>query len=150
MDKHTTGLYNKFNVTRTDGTSEPGRKHHDCEYFVLDVTHDKHSHAALLAYADSCEAEFPFLARDLRIQAKLQTIGPSTFFGKTTKALLAALPPPAGATIACPICHVWTGYPVEVIDHITERHPPSFKSGFAAGLFVSVLIWVVVFTVRVP
>lgn len=89
MDKRTTGLYNKFQIRRTDGKSEPGQKHADCEYFVLDVTHDKHSHAALLAYADSCEAEFPLLARDIRIQAQLQTIGPSTFFGKTTPAIVA-------------------------------------------------------------
>lgn len=88
MTKQTMGLYNKFNVTRTDGSSEPGGKHERCEYFVLDVTHDKHSHAALLAYADSCESEFPLLARDLRIQAKLQTIGPSPFFGKTEKAIV--------------------------------------------------------------
>jgi len=73
-DKRTIGLYAKFNVTRTDGKSAPGEKHDGCEYFVLDVTHDKHAHAALKAYADSCEAEYPLLARDVRIQAKTQIL----------------------------------------------------------------------------
>ncbi len=66
MDKSAIGLYNKFNVTRTDGQSAPGRKHFCCDYFVLDVTHDPHAQAALKAYADSCEADYPLLAKDLR------------------------------------------------------------------------------------
>lgn len=60
------GLYEKFTVTRNDGSSEPGGKHHGCEYFVLDLTHDKHAAAALLAYANSCASEYPLLAADLR------------------------------------------------------------------------------------
>lgn len=66
MGDPTRGLYNKFEVRRVDGSSEPGGKHHRCEYFVLDLTHDKHAKAALLAYADSCELEYPLLAADLR------------------------------------------------------------------------------------
>lgn len=31
MDKRATGLYAKFRVERTDGTSEPGAKHDGCE-----------------------------------------------------------------------------------------------------------------------
>ena len=69
IDKRTTGLYHKFNVRRTDGTSEPGQKHDGCEYFVLDLTHDPHAAAALRAYADSCEADYPLLARHLRAKA---------------------------------------------------------------------------------
>ena len=34
------GLYDKFIVTRTDGTSEPGKKHDGCRYFVY--THYRH------------------------------------------------------------------------------------------------------------
>lgn len=60
------GLYRKFSVTRTDGSSEPGGKHHGCEYFVLDVTHDPHAHAALAAYAAAVEATHPALAADMR------------------------------------------------------------------------------------
>lgn len=60
------GLYGKFFVERTDGKSAPGQKHHDCDYFVLDITHDPYAKAALLAYADSCEAQYPLLAADLR------------------------------------------------------------------------------------
>jgi hypothetical protein len=59
------GLYHKFNVERADGSSEPGGKHHGCEYFVLDLTHDKHAPAALHAYARSCLREYPALADDL-------------------------------------------------------------------------------------
>ena len=60
------GLYQKFDVRRTDGGSEPGQKHHGCDYFVLDLTHDKHGRAALAAYANACEHEYPHLAADLR------------------------------------------------------------------------------------
>ena len=74
IDKRSTGLYAKFTVTRTDGKSAPGEKHDGCEYFVLDVTHDKHAHAALKAYADSCEGEYPLLARDVCIQAQTQIL----------------------------------------------------------------------------
>lgn len=66
MSEPTRGLYEKFNVSRTDGTSVPGGKHAGCRYFVLDVTHDPSAKPALLAYADSCEADYPLLAEDLR------------------------------------------------------------------------------------
>jgi hypothetical protein len=59
------GLYSRFNVTRTDGSSAPGGKHCGCVYFVLDLTHDKHAAAALRAYVESCAAEYPLLAADL-------------------------------------------------------------------------------------
>lgn len=65
MGDKTRGLYNKFEVTRTDGKSRKGQKHHGCEYFVLDLNHDLHALAALKAYAASCRAEYPLLARDL-------------------------------------------------------------------------------------
>lgn len=60
------GLYNKFNVTRTDGSSGPGGKHESCMYFVLDLAHDPHAMPALTAYANSCERDYPKLAWDLR------------------------------------------------------------------------------------
>lgn len=59
------GLFRKYIVTRTDGSDKPGGKHENCEYFVLDVGHDKHAPAALLAYAKSCKATHPELAADL-------------------------------------------------------------------------------------
>lgn len=65
------GIYQKFIVTRTDGKSAPGEKHADCEYFVLDIHHDKHAKAALLAYAKSCRSEYPLLAHDVRAMAIL-------------------------------------------------------------------------------
>ncbi len=60
------GIYDKFRIERTDGKSRPGRKHDGCTYFVLDITHDPFAVPALLAYADSCEAEYPELAADCR------------------------------------------------------------------------------------
>jgi hypothetical protein len=59
------GLYNKFNVTRTDGTSEIGQKHSNCRYFVLDLSHDPHAIKALHAYATSCAKTHPQLSQDL-------------------------------------------------------------------------------------
>lgn len=56
------GLYQKYEVRRTDGSD----KHKHCEYFVLDLNHDKHARKALKAYAKSCEKEYPHLAADLR------------------------------------------------------------------------------------
>ncbi len=65
MGDRSKGLYNKFTVIRADGQSEPGQKHAECEYFVLDITHDRHAIAALRAYAISCQDEYPMLAYDL-------------------------------------------------------------------------------------
>lgn len=65
MGDKTRGLFHKFNIERTDGTSGPGGKHDGCDYFVLDLTHDKHAPAAIRAYAGSCREEYPLLAADL-------------------------------------------------------------------------------------
>lgn len=67
MDKKSLGLYRKFNVSRTDGSSEPGEQHDGCEYFVLDMTHDPLAKPAILAYADACEKDgYVVLAQELR------------------------------------------------------------------------------------
>lgn len=60
------GLYRKYEINRTDGSSRPGGRHDGCAYFVLDLVHDQFSGPALLAYADACEKQFPQLAEDLR------------------------------------------------------------------------------------
>jgi hypothetical protein len=59
------GLYQKFNVSRTDGSDAPGGKHHGCSYFVLDITHDPFAINALAAYANACRDSLPLLAKDL-------------------------------------------------------------------------------------
>lgn len=69
MGDRTSGLYQKFNVSRTDGSSAAGEKHDGCEYFVLDVTHDPFAKAALLAYAEACKGEYPLLYHDVRAMA---------------------------------------------------------------------------------
>ena len=65
MGDPTRGVYEKFIVRRTDGKHRPGQKHDGCVYFVLDLDHDKHAIPALEAYAASCRAEYPDLARDI-------------------------------------------------------------------------------------
>jgi hypothetical protein len=71
LPKRSPGVYRKFKVTRTDGSGGRGGKHHGCEYFVLDVDHDPHAKAALIAYANACEATRPLLALDMRLRYKL-------------------------------------------------------------------------------
>lgn len=65
IPKYLQGLYDKFIVMRTDGSSGSGGKHEGCEYFVLDVTHDPFAKSALTAYVAACEANYPKLAADL-------------------------------------------------------------------------------------
>jgi hypothetical protein len=65
------GLFRKFVVRRTDGSDAPGGKHDGCDYFVLDVTHDKHAKAALAVYAASVEETHPQLAADMRNRYEL-------------------------------------------------------------------------------
>ena len=59
------GIYKKYIVTRADGKSDPGEKHHECSYFVIDLVHDKFAAPALFAYATACREEFPLLSKDL-------------------------------------------------------------------------------------
>ena len=60
------GLYGKFIINRTDGTDKEGSKHHNCAYFVLDLTHDPHAIPALEAYRKSClKDNYYALAEDL-------------------------------------------------------------------------------------
>lgn len=59
------GLYGKFRVHRTDGSTKPGGKHEHCFFFVLDVHHDPHARAALAAYANAVQHGYPQLSRDL-------------------------------------------------------------------------------------
>ena len=58
----TRGLYSKYLLFKAGGDMEPV---HD-PFFVLSYTTDPHARAALAAYADSCEADYPQLAADLR------------------------------------------------------------------------------------
>jgi hypothetical protein len=64
------GLYQKFWVRRTDGSSAEGSRHAKCDYLVLDFVHDKFAVAAALAYADACAQEHPELATDIRARAR--------------------------------------------------------------------------------
>ena len=66
MNDQQKGLYQKFNVERTDGSSASGGKHEHCEHFVLDLNHDKFAIPAIAAYVRACGDEFPRLAVDLQ------------------------------------------------------------------------------------
>ena len=73
MSKKQPGMCGKFNVTRIDGKDAPGEKHHGCDYFVLDLTHDPHAIPAILAYADSCEKDgYQVLADELRAKVAVE------------------------------------------------------------------------------
>lgn len=106
------GLYSKFAVTRTDGKSEPGQKHHGCQYFVLDLDHDRHARAALVAYGRSCRGEYPLLAEDIR------GLLFNCAFGETAMAdvrKLTASPPSYFAKIGTPSCSKWGKSEIEWI-----------------------------------
>ena len=62
------GLYHKFQVTRTDGSSASGGKHENCRFFVLDLDHDRFAGKALAAYAMACKESHPNLALDLMLE----------------------------------------------------------------------------------
>ena len=66
------GLYRKFDVVRTDGQSAVGQKHSECEYFVLDLSHDPYARVAVLAYSIACGREYPLLAQDLMAKLSLE------------------------------------------------------------------------------
>jgi hypothetical protein len=68
MTSPSVGLVAKFKVERLTPSSR-GIDHGHCQYFVLDITHDPYARSAALAYADSCESEYPMLATDLRLIA---------------------------------------------------------------------------------
>ena len=70
MNDKLRGWYEKFIVTRTDHRDRPGQKHSECDYFVIDLMHDRFAEAALLEYARVCEFEYPLLAADIRKRLK--------------------------------------------------------------------------------
>lgn len=65
VDDTKRGLYEKFAVIRTDGSSCEGGKHYECEYFVLDLMHDPFALPALITYAMMCRKKYPALSKDL-------------------------------------------------------------------------------------
>jgi hypothetical protein len=48
---HDEGFGDKFEVRRTDGSDQPGGRHHGCTYFPLDLTHDPIAREVALQYA---------------------------------------------------------------------------------------------------
>jgi hypothetical protein len=66
MTSKNVGLIGKYHVERTDGSSAEGQKHHGCQYFVLDLTHDPLAFPALAAYERHArQAGYVALADDL-------------------------------------------------------------------------------------
>ena len=63
------GMFRKFMVQRADGEDKKVTdRHFNCEYFVLDITHDPAALPALRAYADAIQETHPYLARDIRVK----------------------------------------------------------------------------------
>jgi hypothetical protein len=136
---HAVGLYRKFDVRRTDGSSDPGGKHEACEYFVLDWQHDPFTVPAVRAYADACEATYPALAADLRAKAEIiaaapgQTpVAPRDVVGEALAAMVAffgflftrkrpdtdpsrAIDLGVAAADQVDITHPWSGIPVRTL-----------------------------------
>lgn len=78
------GLYNKFNVTRTDGKSAEGEKHHNCRYLVLDLDHDPLAVWAVQQYALAAYKEsYTALGDDLMQVFREMHL---KFFGKEAEA----------------------------------------------------------------
>lgn len=61
-----TGLLNKYTVYRNDGRDCPGRMHHGCHYFVLDLDHDAIAVEALKFYAENFRETHPEIFADLQ------------------------------------------------------------------------------------
>ena len=60
------GWYDKYRVTRTDGRDRNQTdKHYQCDYFVLDISHDPLAIPALITYAKATAHKNPMLAADL-------------------------------------------------------------------------------------
>jgi len=67
MGDRSRGMYDKFlTPVRTDGKSAPGKKHHGCRYFLLDLDHDPLAREPLRVYAEKArEAGYGLLADDI-------------------------------------------------------------------------------------
>lgn len=66
------GLYRKFDVRRTNPESQA--RHQDCDYFVLDLTHDRLAAEAIDAYERAADREgYHQLADDLRLKRAART-----------------------------------------------------------------------------
>lgn len=70
MGDRNRGVYKKYRVYRLDGSGGDGGKHANCDYFVLDLCHDKHALPAMRAYIQSCRADRPRLAHELEVVMK--------------------------------------------------------------------------------
>jgi hypothetical protein len=109
-EKRAKGLYNKFEVKRTDGQSEPGQKHENCRYFVLDLDCDPYAIPAIQAYAEACDDEYPNLALDLQLNFGRQppaTQAASIGTGEGAEELAERLwSEPAGNTKSEAIAHI--------------------------------------------
>ncbi len=74
-DSRKQGLYRKYRVQRNDGRDKPGDKHSDCQYFVLDLTHDPFARLAADHYADKAEQDgWLLLADDLRRRVEYERL----------------------------------------------------------------------------
>ena len=117
MDDKTKGMYDKFRVTRNDGSSEPGGKHENCFYFVLDLDHDPSAVTAMLAYAENVREEgYEALAEDI-VKKVTEQIAKHN---KSLKTMTGAEIADSGETVANE--HKFTGdHESEVFDELNSQ-----------------------------
>jgi hypothetical protein len=59
------GYGGKFEVRRTDGSDQPGGRHHGCRYLVLDLDHDPSARHVARIYAEDIETSRGVFAHEL-------------------------------------------------------------------------------------
>lgn len=67
QDDRKRGLYEKFFVQRNDGRSGVGERHEHCEYFVIDLHHDKHAALAASRLREIVREGIPEARRRFRL-----------------------------------------------------------------------------------
>jgi hypothetical protein len=105
MSDRDRGIIRKYEVKRTDGSSEPGGKHDRCSYFVLDLEHDQFAMPALRAYAKACRKEYPALADDIMTIVETQSTRCSCREACCPHSLGQALTPDGPSEMAAQLMH---------------------------------------------
>lgn len=128
------GLYNKFTVTRNDGRDAPGEKHHGCEYFVLDLTHDKYARKAARAYAQWTRHLNQELSDDLRAKANdIQYGDPESLMPEAIAAMKAAATPPPAPPVSIEQRQAYMYYCAEECGRIYPADAIKIMAGLQDG-----------------
>ena len=123
MSKRRMGLYDKYKVVRTDGTSRTGGKNENARHFVLSIDSDPHALPALRAYINSCTTEYPALAEDLgRLVREVQDTREQT-------------PASRAQTMKCIALDIRTKQAEIVLEQMLKTITDRAKKGFTTAYF---------------